>query len=298
MFTQFYDELYKRLIGFLAVLIGKEIDPVKRLAQALQEIRTVLQTLREKVLSRPFPSQEIEIWFFKTIKPKFYALRIFHIELYNLDMNKPAGTKDMLLLFYRQELKLVERFFKLNAFLYQYFKNGFSEMDAMYFTRGAEIPTVLQPELPDADPEFSTGLDYMYARFIAFEMLQTEILNRIGGLDGTLVPVQPKKPKPVPMLKWTGSHVNLVELIYGLYYTLQFNNGDVDITEIVALMEDTFGIKLRNAHHSFVEIRRRKVDSPSRFLEQMAAAIKQRVDDDLEYNPKLKKALEAQKNSD
>ena len=298
MFTPFYDELYKRLTGFLAVLMGKEADPVKRLAQALQEIRAVLQTLRKKVLSRPFPSKEIEIWFFKTIKPKFYAMRIFHLELYNLDMNKPAGTRDMLLAFYRQELQLVERFFKLNAFLYHYFKAGFSEMDGIYFVRGAEIPTVLQPELPDADPEFSTGLDYMYARFIAFEMLQKEILDRMAGLDGTLLPVDPRKPKPVPMLKWTGSHVNMVELIYGLYYTLQLNNGHADVTEIVALMEDTFGIKLRDAHHSFVEIRRRKVDSPSRFLEQMVAAVRQRVDDDLEYKPKLKKALKAQKNSD
>lgn len=297
MFIKFYDRLYKRLTGFL-VLLMNEPDPVKRLAKALQEIRVVLQVLRVKVLSIPFPSKEIEIGFFKTIKPKFYALRIFHLELYNLDMNKPAGTRDMLLLFYRQELKLVERFFRLNAFLYQYFKNDFSEMDGIYFIRGAEIPTVLQPELPDADPEFSTGLDYMYARFIAFELLQTEILNRIGGLDGTLLPVEPKRPKPIPALKWTGRHVNIVELIYGLYYTMQLNNGNADITEIVALMEETFGIKLRDAHHSFVEIRRRKVDSPSRFLEQMAAAIQQRVDDDLEYKPKLKRALKAQKNSD
>jgi len=300
MFTQFYDELYKRLMEFLSVLTGKEADPVKRLAQALQEIRVVLQMLRGKVLSRPFPSKEIEIWFFKTIKPKFYALRIFHLELYNLDINRPAGTRDMLLAFYRKELGLIERFFKLNAFLYQYFKAGFSEMDGLYFLRGAEIPTVLQPELPDADPAFSTGLDYMYARFMAFEMLQREILDRMIGLDGTLLPFEPKKP--TPMLQWTGSHVNMVELVYGLCYTMQLNNGQADVTEIVALMENTFGIKLRDAHHSFVEIRRRKVDSPSRFLEQMAAAIQRRVNEDLEYKPnrgpQLKKPPNDSKNSD
>ncbi|MEO6524970.1 MAG: RteC domain-containing protein [Mucilaginibacter sp.] len=285
-------------MGFLNVLTDKEADPVKRLSQALQEIKTVLQQLREKVLSRPFPSKETEISFFKNIKPKFYAWRIFHLELYNLDMNKPAGTRDMLLAFYKHELGLVERFFKLNAFLYHYFKAGFSEMDGMYFIRGAEIPTVLQPEIPDADQQFSTGMDYLYARFMAFEMLQKEILDRMNGLDGTLHPVEPKKPKPVPTLKWTGSHVNLVELVYGLYYTMQLNNGHADVTEIVNLMEDTFGIKLRDAHHSFVEIRRRKVDSPSRFLEQMAAAIQQRVEDDLDYKPQLKKALKAQKEGD
>jgi len=293
MFTQFYDALYGAVVKTLVLILGSEHDPVKRLARALQEIRLTLQTLRARVLSRPFPSPAIEIGFFKTIKPKFYALRIFHLELYNLDMNKPAGTREILMSFYRDELRIVRRFFKRNSFLYQYFKAGFTEMDNLYFVRGAEIPSVLLPEMPDSDPEFATALDYLFARFIGMEMLQQEILDRMAGLDGAAMPLVPQKPKPVPSLKWTGSHVNMVELIYGLYYTLQLNNGDVDVTEIVALMEDTFGIKLRDAHHSFVEIRRRKVDSPARFLEQMAAAIRQRVDDDLEYKPRLKQALKA-----
>jgi hypothetical protein len=294
MFNKFYDALYNQLETALGVIVANHPDPVKRLSLALQEIRDSLKTLRQKVLSTPFPSKTIEISFFKTIKPKFYALRVFHLELYNLDVNKPAGTRDILLDYYRQELRLIDRFFKLNAFLYQYYKAGFSEMDGLYFIRGAELPTVLQPEQPDAEPEFSTGLDYLFARFIAFEMLQKEILNRMAGPEDTLQPVEPKKPKQVPNLKWTGSHVNMVELVYGLYYTMQLNNGQADVTEIVALMEDTFGIKLRDAHHSFVEIRRRKVDSPSRFLEQMSAAIRQRVDDDLDYKPRLKQALKAQ----
>src|ERR1700688_3333440 len=116
MFTKFYEKLYQQLVELLLVITGSEPDPVKRLAKALQEIRMVLQILRVKVLSIPFPSAAIEIEFFKTVKPKFYALRIFHLELNSLDMNKPTGTRDMLLAFYREELKLVERFFKLNAF--------------------------------------------------------------------------------------------------------------------------------------------------------------------------------------
>jgi len=285
MFNQFYDALYKKLTGLLALIVTNQLDPVKCLAQSLQEIHSVLLLLRAKVLSRPFPSPKIEILFFKTIKPKFYALRIFHFELYNLDMGKPIGTLDMILAFYRLELKLVQRFFKINAFQYQYFRTRFSEMDNLYFVRGAQIPAVLVPEMPDTDPEFSTSMDYLFARFIAFELLQEEILKRIRGLDGSLVPADNIPVKTLPGLKWTGSQVNLVELIYGLYYTLQFNGGDADIREIVALMEATFQITLTDAHHSFIEIRRRKSISPSRFLEQMVAAIQQRVDEDLEYKP-------------
>jgi len=295
MFTKFYDALYDGLVKALVVILGNEHDPVKRLSLALQEIRQALQTLRAKVLSRPFPSRAIEITFFKEVKPKFYALRIFHIELYNLDMNKPAGTRETLLHFYRQELQIISRFFKQHSFLYQYFKAGFIEMDELYFLRYTEIPTVLQPEQPDPDPEFSTGLDYLFARFLAFEQLQQEILGRMGGLDGALVAVDPKKPAPVPALKWTGKKVNLIELIYGLQYSGQLNNGNTEIVQIVALMEQAFDIKLGDAHHAFGEIRERKVESPSRFLESMAGAIQQRVDEDLSYNPELKKVLEKQK---
>src|ERR1700761_9535979 len=254
MFTKFYDALYDGLVKVLTVILGNEHDPVKRLSQALQEIRNTLQTLRAKVLSRPFSSKTIEITFFKKIKPKFYALRFFHIELYNLDMNKPAGTRDTLLNFYRQELKIISRFFKQNSFLYQYFKAGFAEMDELYFLRDAEIPTVLIPEQPDPDPAFSTGLDYLFARFLAFEQLQQEILDRMGGLDGSIIPVVPDKPRPVPALKWTGKKVNLIELIYGLQYSGQLNNGNTEIVQLVALMEQSFDIKLGDAHHAFGEI--------------------------------------------
>lgn len=295
---EFAEERFAQLTNEMVVIGTDDLSPVARLAANLNVISASLKKLRAFMETEPFTNRQEEIRFFKHTKPRFYSLKIYHFELYNLDTAKPAGTKDMLLDYYLQELKLVQRFFKLNAFLYQYFKGGFTELDNLYFVRGAEIPTILIPEQPETDQAYSTSMDYQFAKFIAFEMLQTEILNRIGGLDGTLLPVEPKKPKPVPVLKWTGSHVNIVELIYGLYYTLQLNNGNADVTEIVALMEETFGITLRDAHHSFVEIRRRKVDSPSRFLEQMAAAIKQRVDDDLEYKPKLKKALKAQKDSD
>jgi hypothetical protein len=292
--NEFYEELYERLTKFLSELLVKDPDPVNRLSAVLQEMQKVLSALREKVFSGAFPSKQEEIAYFKTVKPKFYALRIYQLELYGLDMNKPAGIKDALLAYYREELRQAERFFKQHAFLYQYYKSGFTEMDHLYFLRGVEVPVVLLPEMPDLGPDYSTAMDYLFSKFMAYELLQGEIIKRIGGLDGTLVITDKPTVKPVPILKWTGSHVNLVELIYGLYYTLQFNNGDADVTEIVALMEATFSIKLRDAHHSFVEIRRRKVDSPARFLEQMAAAIRQRVDDDLDYKPRLKQALKNQ----
>ncbi|HVW94402.1 MAG TPA: RteC domain-containing protein [Mucilaginibacter sp.] len=294
MFNEFYEALYDALCRVLQLVLGTEKEPVKRLSRALQEIRSACAELRDKALSAPFPSAALEINFFKTIKPKFYALRIFHIELYHLDANKPAGTRELLLRFYRQELSFIERFFHLHHFLYRYYKAGLTEMDELYFLRGAQLPAVLEPELPDADPEFSTAQDHLFARFIALEALQQEIILRMSGLDGTLVPAGPDQPVPVPALKWTGSKVNLVELVYGLYYTGQLNHGQAEVVEIAAHLEQVFGFALKDAHDTFGDIRDRKKLSPAHFLESMAAAIQARKDEDLAYKPELKKALENQ----
>lgn len=277
-----YEELYAQLNAALSGLLLSHADPVKLLAEALQLIQQALKKLRKQALSAPFANVLQEIHFFKCIKPKFYALKIFHFERYSLDMAKPVGTKEMLQGFYQQELLQLQRFFGLQAFWYQYYRTGSVEMDNFYFKRGAEVPSVLLPELPEADPEFSTAMDYLFAKFMAYELLQTEILKRMAVLEGASV-IPGLKAKSA--LRWTGSQVNMVELIYGLYYTGQLNNGAAEIVDIVKMMEEVFRFKLTDAHHSFIEIRNRKVSSPTRFLEQLVAAIRQRVEEDLEYKP-------------
>ncbi|WP_169304440.1 RteC domain-containing protein [Pedobacter frigoris] len=285
MFNKFYDALYSQLCTALSLILSGHSDPVKRLSAAMAEIGKILSLLREKVLSIPFPSNEIEILFFKTIKPKFLAQKIFHFELYGLDMNSPVGTKDMLLAYYNIELAYIERFFSLHAAIYHYYRTRGREMDSMYFVRGVEIPLVLIPEMPEIDPLYSTSMDHLFAKFMAYELLQKEILKRIGLLDGSLVAVPALADLPDFGIKWTGKIVNLGELIYGLYYTGQFNNGNAQLAEIVTLFEQMFQVKIKDVHHTFGEIRERKVSSPTKFIDSMAASIRQRVDEDLKYKP-------------
>ncbi|WP_461791491.1 RteC domain-containing protein [Pedobacter sp.] len=283
MFRKFYDALYLQLCSSLSSIVAEQTDPVKVLSAAMLEIGKVLLSLRGKVLSIPFPSIEVEILFFKTIKPKFYASKIYHFELYGLDMNRPVDTNETIAAYYKERLSELQLFFKLNASMYDYFRTGRIEMDHLYFIRGAEIPPVLIPEMPEIDPVYATAMDYLFAKFIAYEFLQQEILNRIGLLDGAKVVTE--LPLADLGIKWTGKIVNLGELIYGLYYTGQLNNGNATLSEIVTVFERMFSVKIRDVHHTFGEIRERKVSSPSKFIDSMALAIQQRVDEDLKYKP-------------
>jgi len=283
MFRKFYDALYLELSNSIVFVLANEFDPVKILSAAMLEISKTLDLLRMKVLSVPFPSEEIEIQFFKTVKPKFYALKIFQFELYGLLMNKPVGTGDMVVAYYQQELGFIARFFFLHAAAYDYYRRGRTELDHLYFVRGVEAALGSVPEMPEADPQYATSMDYLFAKFIAFEALQEEILKRIGVLDGSVVAAD--LPSFASGIKWTGKTVNLCELIYGLYYTGQLNYGNAQLSELVTVFERMFMIKIRDVHHTFGEIRERKVSSPSKFIDSMAAAIHQRVDEDLSYKP-------------
>lgn len=285
MLPKFYDDLHLELKGALADVLANEADPVKVLSAAMLEIGKALDVLRAHVLTVPFSYVEMEVCFFKTVKPKFYALKIFHFELYGLVMNCPVGTKEMLIGYYKQELLFVSRFFSLHAGPYTYFRTGRTELDHLYFIRDADLPSMYLPEIPDPDPAYSTPMDYLFSKFIAYELLRAEIMQRIGELDGSAVVVGVADVQSG--VRWTGKVVNLCELIYGLFYTGQLNHGNAQLSEIVAVFERVFAIKIRDVHHTFGEIRERKVSSPSRFIDAMAAAIRDRVDADLKYKPKL-----------
>jgi hypothetical protein len=80
-----------------------------------------------------------------------------------------------------------------------------------------------------------------------------------------------------------GDKVNLVEVIYAIYFTGQLNHGNADLSLIIRFMEKHLQIDLSRAYRDFIDIRNRKVSSPTRFIDQMRESIHKRVDDDLAF---------------
>ncbi|HEY9002818.1 MAG TPA: RteC domain-containing protein, partial [Mucilaginibacter sp.] len=123
----------------------------------------------------------------------------------------------------------------------------------------------------------------LFAKFIAYDKLQHYLLEQIG----LLWEIERAHPQGLrsKQLHWTGDICNLVELVYGLYETKQINNGDVSLTEVVNCMEQLFQINLGRVNRIFIDIRRRKVVSHTRFMEQMRTAILHRIDQSDAYIP-------------
>lgn len=280
MLNAYYDEVYNELENQLEIVGQDEKEPLKKMNLLLSSIGQALKKLKSYVLEHPFLDKTEEIHFFKKIKPRFSCLHIYYLERYNIETNVPIGDAEALKSFYRDELKALVRFFQHISFQYQYYRLGATELDTLYFLRGTDVQSVLMPEIHELDPDFATNCDYLFSKIKAYEMLQDYLVNALNTLHPSVGYSSTEQKEPSE-LKWTGDKINLVEVIYGLYFTGQLNNGNADISLIIRFMERHMHIDLSRAYRDFLDIRSRKKTSPTRYIEQMGESIQKRVDDDL-----------------
>lgn len=272
-----YLKLEKELEKFV------ELSPLERMRAEVNAVKEVLLSLKQRVLSEGFVDQGSEIAFFKSVKPKFYALLILAVERYGFEKGKPLAQGKSLQGYCKSQLDYIERFFLNHRFLYEYYRLSADELDHVYFVRGVQLPILVGADLPALDASFATVGDYLFAKFIALEGLQELVLAQmqVPAIAGTGV-VRSKKGRE---LRWTGDSCNLIELAYGIFDCKQINGGEVDLSDIMEVFEACFQVNLSRYFRRFTEIKRRKSMSKTRFLDEMARVVNKRIEDGDAYVP-------------
>jgi RteC protein len=271
----------------LKAIEGGDLSLLERFNESVCLINDFLTELRERVLTVAFKDELEEIYFFKFEKPEYYALKIYQVSLFAMLSQKPAGPDEVVRAFYLEELKYLSRFFKQYAFLYGYYQSGFTQMDELLFLREASAPAVLLPEVPELDPEFSTGGDYLFAKFIAYEALQEYLLAELRALEagsgqagfvGLAMAGGPGAGKK--WFDWTGELINLVELGYAIYLSRQLNSEKASLSEIFRWLEVSFGVEIGIPANRFREIKRRKRLSRTHFIDLLRKLLLDYMDED------------------
>lgn len=282
----FTDTLYTSLLQEIEQLEEDNASsPAVQRIKILDVLHQRMEELKNRVLEQGFASTEEEIYFFKYQKPKISSLLIYHARLDMIELTKPEGTRQDLLCFYENELAAIRRFFNQNLPLYQYFRSEASYLDEKLFLRGRQDIAGLVSLLKlEADERFSTAADLLIARMMANEKLKAVLHQRIAQLE------QPSAgllaSPPVRRLRWTGEAINLVEIAYGWHCTGQINHGQAGIAEIVRWLEENLGVSIGRPYRRFTEIKRRKLLSQTRFLDQMREAILRKLDEEDAFDPR------------
>jgi len=79
-------------------------------------------------------------------------------------------------------------------------------------------------------------------------------------------------------LKWTGSKVGIIELVYALHTEGVFNYGSCDLREIAAFFGKAFEVDLGQFHRTFSEIIDRKSER-TKFLNRLMESLVSRMED-------------------
>lgn len=87
-----------------------------------------------------------------------------------------------------------------------------------------------------------------------------------------------------PVLQWTGNAIDLVEIIYGINEMGCINGGETTLKELAPMLYSFFGVESKDCYRFYTDIKRRKSDSRTYFLDRMQAKLneKMRRDDELE----------------
>ena len=92
---EFIEKLHQELAEELAIYADLGALPVKRLSGALNATSAALQKIREYIETHPFENRQQEINFFKYLKPPVMAEKLYALEIYTIETNRPlVGDSD------------------------------------------------------------------------------------------------------------------------------------------------------------------------------------------------------------
>jgi hypothetical protein len=265
----------------LSVFADTGTSPINRLSLSLNCVSNVLDKLKIYVVEQPFETAAEEIDFFKVQKPRFYCRKI--------QTNLPKASLQMQRQYYLRELAFLERTHRQHRKIYQYYIDHENYRDEEYFLREHYVSYLPGQDYNQPINGFSTNQDYLFSRFRANQLLQDWIITKINRLENSATEGIREKVISRGRRRWTGEKINLIEIAYGIYLTGQMNDGKADIKEIITWLESSLNIDLTQAYRMFLDIRRRKTTSYTKFLEQMAESIRNHIEESLNFKRKNKK---------
>lgn len=199
-----------------------------------------------------FKSQDNEIMFYKSIKPKFIAQFFYFQKIISVEKKKSnLKAEERYNYLFSKRIELLE-FDTMNTDFILYIKSNQSADDKYYFST-SNCSKYLYDEnlylevMDTAEPKF----DILMAQYLANEMLHIYFIEEIkkATIDNYL--------NTNKMAHWTGSQVELVELIYGLHVAGLLGDGQEKISVLIENFSLLFGVKVSNYIKVFEEIRER-----------------------------------------
>jgi hypothetical protein len=224
--------------------------------EIIQYIEKKLKEIHKWLKKHVFLSVQEEIYFFKELKPKMVSKLLFYKELLKLEASLPPSKKKKRK-HYEELLTAIHQYVTTNKEFYEYYRSRTSFRDEDLFVRHCYKDIIRYDcYLINFDSKLSTSHDYNVATIIANDMFTSHLENKLEELNSN----NPTTYNPMNnKITWTGTKVDMAEMIYGLYYKNMLNDGKADIKEIAKALCFAFNIEIddKTLYRCLQDIKRR-----------------------------------------
>lgn len=251
------EKLSNELDAVLSKIEMQVPDAILRCEHALMEIDEIIRQVKAMITEHLFEDMAQEIYFFKEMKPKLIAKFIYYSKILDLESTKPTANLKTIKKHYETALMDMKYFYGQNLEFYNYYRRKATYLDHKYFVRHQyDLKAKFQTNLHNFDENFTTANDDLVARIIANDLLEKYILFEIENIGTN----KEKNCDCTSKLKWSSPKVNLIELIYALHQAKYFNNGNIELNEIIRHSEKFLNIDLSSFYKTLGEIKGRKIN--------------------------------------
>lgn len=215
--------------------------------------------LKSHISEYSFNNETEEIQFFKETKPQISSQLLYYNGICKFENSRPIGCDTVQKEFTLKQLDLLKDYFDKNIDFYRYYRAHRTDLDKHYFLRShPDIEMYFDSFYFERDPKFSTGFDLKVATILANDMLSNYLNAELVKEDIPNAHQFDNTNTQKVKVKWTGSKVALIELIYAFHSSKCINNGNSDLKKMTSFVENLFDIDLGDVYRTFIEIRGRK----------------------------------------
>lgn len=250
-----------------------------RMAVLLQDL---LSKMKAHVLEKGFAGPEVEIEFFKNIKPNILGKLIYYNKVFRIESSCPVGGGKLYQKYFEAELQHLKQEYKehiCNTDFYRYYRLGRTDWDHCFFQLGKiDLHDGVSSYMFEIDEQFSTHYDYKVSRIISSELLYGYLISKMRPEeDGSAsFPADWGNGKE---FFWTDSKNALIELIYALHASGSISHGKLGIRKISAVFQLLFRVQLGDVHHAFHRMKDRT--ERSLFLDHLTSSLRQHMEKEL-----------------
>jgi hypothetical protein len=274
-----YLEIIRDLDSDLTRMTDVSDDVSEQREYAIGLCKIALSRMRRLVIEEGFPDFKSEINFFKKVKPLAYSKLLYYQTIFDIESKRKKADIQVVQRYFQQRLFKIQEYMEDHQLKVQYYRSGFTHLDEKYFLRNNdEIPLKLRSDHQLMDEDFFTWHDHTFSTIMAYDMLADYIIAELKKLDNLEKGIV---ETPASSLYWTSKKIELVEIIYALYFTGAINNGKATIKELAEVFGRMLNVDLsKDIYRYFAEIQqRKKEENQTKFLDFLKAVLAKKLGD-------------------